>query len=64
MTDDTLKLKIINDAFNKKFAIIRDDIQNGRITFHNPPEIWTKKRLDITALNLTLITIAQEAKSN
>jgi len=51
-------------AFEKRLDEIKDDIEAGRITFRKQPEVWTKKMLNITALNCVLLMIAAESKWN
>ena len=56
--------KVVKRTFKKRLDEIKDDLKAGRITFHNPPEVWTERLINITALNLVLLLIAEEAKWN
>lgn len=55
---------IVEIAFKRRVDEIKEDIEVGRITFYNRPEVWTGKMLKITALNIVLLQIAEEAKWN
>ena len=55
---------VVKAVFKRRFEEIKDDIESGRITFYNRPEVWTEKMLKITALNCVLLLIAEEAKWN
>lgn len=55
---------IVKAAFKCKMEGIKDDIREGRLTFHNSPEVWTEKQLRLTAFNVTLIQLALEGKWN
>ena len=54
---------IVKADFKRRMYQVRDDIEMGRLTFHNTPE-WTDKLLNITALNLTMLMLAEEARWN
>jgi len=56
--------KAVKIAFRGCFEEIKDDIVNRRLTFYNPPQEWTEKLLNKTALNLVLLRIKNEAKWN
>lgn len=55
---------VVKAAFKKRLEEIKDDIEAGRISFYNPPEVWTEELLSKTALTCVLWLIAERAKWN
>lgn len=55
---------VVTAAFMKRFDQVKDDIQTGRLTFRNQPEVWTGKLRDSAALYVVLLQIQAEAKWN
>lgn len=55
---------IVKAAFKQRFEEIKDGIEAGRIKFYNPPEVWTEKLLDKTALTCAIWLIAERSKRN
>lgn len=51
-------------TFERKLDEVKDDIESGRITFYNPPSIWTEEMLRATALSVNLLMIAKASKWN
>ena len=51
-------------AFKQRFEEIKDGIEAGKISFYNPPPVWTEKLLNKTALNCVVWLIKERARWN
>lgn len=56
--------KIVKVAFERKLDEVKDGIESGRITFYNPPDVWTEEMMRTAVLNVSLVMLAEVSKWN
>lgn len=59
---------VVKAAFKRRIKQVKEAILSGEITFYNVPLVecysWPEKLLNVTALNCTLLLLAERAKWN
>lgn len=56
--------EVVRLDFRRRVEEMRQGICSGEVKFFNPPDEWTDKLLNTTALNCTLLLLAELSKWN